>query len=757
MATVVLAAAGSAVGSAIGGSVLGISAQILGGMVGASIGGGLDRDLFGSSRSVEGPRLTDLAVQASTYGVAVPLVYGTARVAGNVIWSTGLKELRNESASGGGKGGGGGGVTQVTYSYSASFAVALSGRAIDRVGRIWADGKLLRDAGGRLAVPGDLRVYRGNEAQLPDPLIEAVEGIANVSAHRGLAYAVFEDLQLAEYANRVPNLTFEVVADAGGDVALSTLVADLGERAGLRAIDASALAGRVNGFVVARVSAVRQALEALALVHDFDMADVDGTLRFISRPGAVVASIPTDDLGVGGTDRYMERQRRQDVDLPAEVCVRYIDPARDYQLGAQRARRTAGSAATRRIIDVPAVLGSTAAKQAAERQLAKAWQKREEYRLNLLPRHIGLTPGDVVQVSEDGRLHNLRIERTLLGDGLRCDATAERASTYQSDAAADGGQFAGQSVAESGETTLVLMNLPSVATADQAAAMVYAAAAGAADGWRGAVLYQSVDGGVSYEQVAVLPAAAAIGRVNSVPASGQSATWDEANSINVRLLRDDMTLESRNELAVLNGANAALVGREIIQFRDAVLEEDGSYRLSGLLRARRGTEWAMEDHAVGEDFVLLVASGLRAIAFGLGALDKSYRYKPVSVNGTLAETEEQGFAYSGLNLRPLSPVHATGARDGDGTLAITWIRRTRIGGEWMDGADVPLGEESEFYEIDIMNGGAVARTIATPAPTVIYSAAQQIADFGTLQPAVHMRIHQMSAAVGRGFPLDVIL
>jgi hypothetical protein len=752
MATVVLAAAGSAAGTALGGSMLGI----LGGMVGAAVGGSVDRSLFGSSHKVEGPRLTDLAVQASTYGVAVPLVYGTARVAGNIIWSTGLTELRNESSSGGGKGGGGGGVTQVAYSYSACFAVALSGRPIDRVGRIWADGKLLRDATGRLAVPGEMRVYPGHEAQLPDPLIEAVEGAANVSAHRGLAYVVFEDLQLAEYANRIPNLTFEVVADAQGDAALSMLVMDLAGRAGLRAIDAAPLDGRVAGFVVARVGAVRQALEALAAVHDFDVTDVDGTLRFVSRPGPVVASIPADDLGVGGTNRRMERQRRQDVDLPAEVCVRYIDPDRDYQIGAQRARRS-GDATTRRIVDVPLVLPPTAAKRAAERQLARAWQTRDGYRLDLLPRHVGLTPGDVVHVSEEGRLYNLRIDRTMLGDGLRCEATAERAGTYQSGAAADGGQFTGQSVADSGETTLVLMNLPSVATADQTAATVYAAAAGAADGWRGAVLYQSVDGEVSYEQAAVLPVAATIGRVNTVLAPGQSATWDEASSLNVTLLRADMALESRSELTVLNGANAALVGGEIVQFRNAVLEGDGSYTLSGLLRGRRGTEWAMAGHAAGEDFVLLVAGGLRSIEFGLGALDKPYRYKPVSANATLAETEGQTFAYSGLNLRPLSPVHATGARDGDGALSIGWVRRTRIGGEWTDGADVPLGEESERYDIDILSGGSVVRTITATAPTASYDATQQIADFGACQALVSLRIHQISAAVGRGFPLDAIL
>jgi len=757
MATLVLAAAGSAAGSAIGGSVLGISATLLGSFAGSVIGGGIDRQLFGGGRTVEGPRLSDLAVQSSAYGAAVPILYGTTRVAGNIIWSSGLKEHRNESRTGGGKGAGGSSVTQVIYTYSVSLAVALSGRAIADVGRIWADGKLLRNMNGALAVPGELRIYRGSEAQMPDPLIEASEGMDNVSAHRGLAYVVFEDLQLAEYANRIPNFTFEVIADAGGDIALSDLVEDVAGRAGLEPVDTAGLSGRVEGFAVARIGAARDSLESLAIVHDFDMAEVDGMLRFRTRPQAPVATIPADDMGVGGTELHMERQRRQEIDVPAEVCVRYIDPARDYQVGAQRARRSVGTAAGRRLVDVPAVLPSDLAKQAAERQLAQARQKRDGYRLALLPRHVALTPGDVVQVSEGGRLYDLQIGRTVLGDGLQCEATTERAGVYQSAASADGGQFTSQVLEERGATSLVLMNLPNVSTEDRAMPVIYAAAAGAAPGWRGAVLYQSVDGELAYEQVATLPVAATMGQTNTALGQGISQTWDEASRLNVTLLRDDMALESRSDLAVLNGANAALVGEEIIQFREAVLEADGSYTLQGLLRGRGGTEWAMAGHAAGEPFVLLSGSELRSVPLTLGALHKTYHYKPVSVQATLAETEVQTFACSGLNLKPLAPVHATAMRDGSGALTVTWVRRTRVGGEWTDGTDVPLGEQSELYEIDILASGEVVRTLTVSEPTATYGIAQQIADFGSIQPSVTLRIHQISATVGRGVPLSATL
>jgi hypothetical protein len=88
---------------------------------------------------------------------------------------------------------------------------------------------------------------------------------------------------------------------------------------------------------------------------------------------------------------------------------------------------------------------------------------------------------------------------------------------------------------------------------------------------------------------------------------------------------------------------------------------------------------------------------------------------------------------------------------------MSWIRRTRFGGAWADGADVPLNEESERYEIDILNGANVVRTMAATSPTVTYTAAEQTADFGSPQPSVALKVYQISATVGRGWPAAATL
>lgn len=200
MASLVLGAAGSALGGAVlPGSIslfgASVSGATLAGFAGALAGSAVDAALTG--RDVAGPRLEALQILASTEGAGMPVVYGTTRIAGQVIWAARFSEHVSEES------GGKGGPAVREYSYSLSFAVALGEGEIGGVGRIWADGALM-----------DLskvtwRLCKGGETQAPDALITAIEG-AGAPAYRGVDYAVFEDLDLSVFGNRIPNLTFEV-------------------------------------------------------------------------------------------------------------------------------------------------------------------------------------------------------------------------------------------------------------------------------------------------------------------------------------------------------------------------------------------------------------------------------------------------------------------------------------------------------------------------------------------------------------------
>ncbi len=211
MATIVLGAVGSAVGAEFGGTALGLSGAVIGRAVGATLGRVIDQRLLGAgSETVETGKVDRFRLTGASEGAAVPLVYGRMRVSGQVIWATRFAERVESSTSGGGKGAPQPKVTTVSHSYSVSLAIALCEGEITRVGRVWADGE---------EIPrGDLpmRVYVGDEEQLPDAKIAAVEGLENAPAYRGIAYVVLEDLQLARFGNRVPQFSFEVFRPARG-------------------------------------------------------------------------------------------------------------------------------------------------------------------------------------------------------------------------------------------------------------------------------------------------------------------------------------------------------------------------------------------------------------------------------------------------------------------------------------------------------------------------------------------------------------
>ncbi len=183
MATVVFGALGTLAGGPLGGAI------------GALLGREADRAILGAPMR-EGPRLKELPVSSSSYGQPIARQFGSMRAAGTIIWATELKETRGRSGRGKGQ------PATTSYSYAVSLAVALSSRPIEGVGRIWADGNLLRGAAGDLKTGGTLRLNLGHADQPRDPLLAAALG-DQCPAHRGLAYAVFEDLQLADFGNRI--------------------------------------------------------------------------------------------------------------------------------------------------------------------------------------------------------------------------------------------------------------------------------------------------------------------------------------------------------------------------------------------------------------------------------------------------------------------------------------------------------------------------------------------------------------------------
>jgi hypothetical protein len=727
----------SSVGSAVAGP--------LGGIAGTFLGSSVDRSVLGGGR--QGPRLSDLSVQSSAYGEAIPRLYGTTRMAGNIIWSTDLKESRGTA---GGKSTGG---AVTTYSYSVSLAVAISARAIAGVRRIWADGKLIRSSEGDLYSQATLRIHLGGEAQDPDPLILAEEAGA-APAYRGLAYAVFEDLQLAEFGNRIPFLSFEVVADLNGTSSIGAVAEDLCSAAGIAPISATQLSEPLMGVGIGRSSTVRGVLETLQPLNPFSLSDDGYQLSLRAAGRAPDAHVPLADAGAVADERQAPtwiRERKAADTCLREVSITYSDPERDYQAGLQRARWEAPATRTEQY-ELPVIMPATTAKRIAERVIGDASATRATLEVSLPWRYAGLRTGDVLTLegtSETWRVRTVGLQRMVV------ELTLEEVPSVAGVAAppSEAGRIRQQVDAPHGPTVLEVLDLPAHTGAVAVAPRLYLAVAGASSGWRRADLLVSADRGASYVSLGVASVPAPLGQTLDALPAAPSIVWDTSSSVAVELINEDMWLEGRSRASLLSGANLALVGDEIIQFQSAEPISLRCFRLSGLLRGRFGTEHAIGRHRAGDRFVLLETSALTQFEPPASMISSVLRFKAVSPNQAATEVDPVEVEVQARALKPLSPVHLSVRKQPSGDLEIRWIRRSRQGFAWLDGADVPLGEERELYQVEILEGDdSVIRRWTVSEARCVYAVGEQETDADRVGRRLNIRVAQLSATVGAGQP-----
>ena len=200
-------------------------------------------------------------------------------------------------------------------------------------------------------------------------------------------------------------------------------------------------------------------------------------------------------------------------------------------------------------------------------------------------------------------------------------------------------------------------------------------------------------------------------------------------------------LTSCDDDALAAGINLALLGRELIQFGRATPLGEGQFRLSHLLRGRGGTEWACQDHGPDDVFCLIRAASLQPIALPSSSVG-------ATITATIAGGTPAATVFSAEGLRPPSPVALTAQPQPNGDLALTWIRRSRIGFAWVDEIDAPLGETREQYRVSIAGTlSSVELVVDQPSLTVTSAtlsalgtgaaaiAVRQIGDFAASRPA----------------------
>lgn len=694
MATLVLSAVGTLIGGPIGGAI--------GALAGRSIDGAI-----GGSSGREGPRLKELAITTSSYGQPIARHHGRMRAGGTIIWATDLVERSDKSAGKKGQ------PSLTTYSYTTSFAVALSSRPIGSVGRIWADGNLLRGAGGDLKTSGLLRVHTGHGDQPPDPLI-AADKASGCPAFRSLAYVVFEDLALGDFGNRIPALSFEIVADESA-VGLADLAAPLGTSAEtggeLTKLAGFAMEGGPLSATLASIDMLfplscDAAGERLTIATVAE-ADEDHDAPILPPP---IRGWSEDDFGAdAGTWRGRESGDRDRL-----AALRYYDVARDFQPGVQR---TSGRVENGRdqTIEFPGALAAGDASNLVDSAAGRGKARRERLQWRIAELDPGFAAGRSVRVP--GMSGMWRIEGwEWRSCGVELDLCRKN-RPRTSPAIGDPGSWPAPVDARGGPTELFAFEGPATGTfVDQPA--LFAAASSASEGWSGAALYldragELVDLGRTGRTRTTM------GRLSVALGPSNGLHFEQAASLEIETVSPLDTFAPASLMSLALGANRLRVGREIVQFAQVEQLDAKVWRLSGLLRGRGGTEpAALAGHDSGTVAVLFDSalvpldpaivpadSATTLAAIGLGDVDPVY-------------TQIDG---AGASRRPLCPVHPVVRGNAASGLTLGWTRRARGAWLWPDEVETPMVESAERYRVGLGPLEAPIADWTTDEPSIAIS------------------------------------
>ncbi|MBZ0260812.1 MAG: glycoside hydrolase/phage tail family protein [Hyphomicrobiales bacterium] len=532
-------------------------------------------------------------------------------------------------------------------------------------------------------------------------------------------------------------------------VGLDRLIAEVCGLYGLTAVEVDGSAGLVDGFLIERPMSARDALENLLAAFALDAIESDGILKFRSRKRDSVLTLTSDDyVETDAEAPLFALNRAQESELPNSIRLLYAESSNDYRNAVVEARKSRGESAREVVLELPCATTQAIARSRAEVLLQENWSGRETISFSLAPHHLALEPGDVVTLGP----RQLRIAGIHDGIARKLSVTGFDAATYEPPPAVErGGSFV--TAAIFGEPDVLLMDLAMAATANPVSPWI----AAQATPWPGRLAVLKRTGAASLEFNRFIEAQATMGNLLTPLAAGPLFVFDRATSFDVVLKYG--ALSSVSEAEVLNGANIAVVGDaasgfEIIQFASAELIGPNTYRVKTLLRGQAGSGPEMlASRAAPANFVLLNPAVVQAeLSASEAALENTWRVGPAQLDSGHSAYLELTLQGQSKALRPLSPCQLRASRDG-ADVVFTWIRRSRVDGDGWEPVEIPLGEDSENYRLDILDGVTVKRSVDVSNPGYRYLAADIAADFGVAPANYDLRLAQISAGFGVGATL----
>lgn len=603
-----------------------------------------------STISHEENRINALQIQQSTYGTVVPVVFGTNRVAGNLIDYVDFTAIpHTKTTTSGGKGGGKVTSSETTYTYEVAIIFALCEGEVSRFGKVWRDKEIYTS-------PTELRFvgFNGGEDQRPwDYMLS--KHPERALCYPGTAYLAAPNLDLRSTGS-LPNLNFEVYGkllyqdklDAHPADIITAIIADeqIGVGFPTKYIDDLTSFRNyctANGILFSPAySAQTEAQELitnLCQAANTEPVWSQGKLRFIpyglteikgngvtyTPPKAPIYDLTMDDFVYTEgeppvkikpnlvADRY-NVQPIEIMNRDNDYNVEPIKATDDVDVSA-RGIRQADSIEMHFITQ--AAVGQFAAQSILQRQLYTAMQ----YEFTLTWRHCLLDPMDVVTITEEQFLglykRPIRIidieeddEQNLLITAEDCPEGINSPTVYETQSA---DRPALNAAADPGNTNPpVIFNAPSAYAKGNL--MVCLAASGSNINWGGCGVWVSLDGD-SYERIGSITAPAITGYLANDLAMPTKVTTDQTtgetvlqnpdlvNILGLDLSESGGKLYTVSQEAANNYTTLCYVDGELMVYRDADLTEKNKYNASYLIRGIYNTK--ISSHLAGAQFIKL--------------------------------------------------------------------------------------------------------------------------------------------------------
>jgi putative tail protein/concanavalin A-like lectin/glucanase superfamily protein len=532
---------------------------------------------------------------------------------------------------------------------------------------------------------------------------------------------------------------------------LPDIVTAIADRAGLPSslIDVSDLADiPCHGLTVINLYPAFAALKSLSEIFLFDCAGMDGKVHFVLRGHDTVATITEAEMLLDDEPNIEQARRSDPIQIPRVLHLNYFDVAGGLSTEKQSSERSGDRRATGETsLQSAVVMTSTeAARAVAINHKIMIEAQRGEIKFSLPDSWIRLVPSAPVFVQWQGSTLRALIIKGDTNDGYQEYALLhDRQSAYVSNV--EPFPISPPSDPPSsvvGPTVIVPLDIHILRDADDAQGLIYyVAVSGLLGAWQGALVELSFDSGATYVDAGSTDVSAVIGELLSPLADHPQSFPDAVNSCSVRIHTPFAELEQATLTDLLNRANLAIIGDEIIQFGNADETSDGEWQLSYFLRGRKGT--STQSHATGTRFVLLDPNTLARIDASLVDIGRTMTFRATSFGTAPEDGIVVSMAYTGRAQIEREPGYVRARRDGTDAI-VDWQGVGRIGA----GATVVQGERFDGYRVTFDDGTNPVITVNTDAQTVT----QSIAALGS---PVTISVLQLNELTGEGPAIEVII